>query len=40
MASDAAIVALCEKQLTGFLRGFLHRQQGVDFVPHIEVVYR
>jgi hypothetical protein len=40
MASDAAIIALCEKQLTGFLRGFLQRQKGVDFVPHIRVVYR
>jgi hypothetical protein len=39
-AKEAAIMALCEKQLTTFLRNFLQKQQDVTFVPHIEVVYR
>ena len=29
MASDPAVVALCEKQLVGFLRHFLQQQPGV-----------
>ena len=40
MASDPAVVALCEKQLVGFLRNFLQQQPGVKVVPQISVTYR
>lgn len=40
LASEPAIMALCEKQLTGFLRDFLLKQPDVTTVPHIAVVYR
>lgn len=40
MATDAAIVALCEKKLIEFLRSFLQKQPGVSVVPFISVVYR
>ncbi len=40
LASDPAIIALCEKQLTTFLRNFLLKQPDVTTVPHIAVVYR
>jgi hypothetical protein len=40
LASEPAIVALCEKQLRAFLRDFLARQPGVRLIPDIEVVYR
>lgn len=40
LAAEPAIMALCEKQLTGFLRAFLLKQPNVTSVPHIEVVYR
>jgi hypothetical protein len=40
LASDPAIMALCEKQLTTFLRNFLLKQPDVTTVPHIAVVYR
>jgi len=40
LASDPAIMALCEKQLTTFLRNFLLKQPNVTTVPHIAVVYR
>ena len=40
MASDPAVVALCEKQLVGFLRHFLQQQPGVQVVPQISIVYR
>ena len=40
MASDPAVVALCEKQLVGFLRNFLQQQPGVQVVPQISIVYR
>ncbi|NUZ06572.1 hypothetical protein [Piscinibacter koreensis] len=40
MASDAAIVALCEKNLAAFLRAFLAKQPGVRHVPAVRVVYR
>jgi hypothetical protein len=33
-------MALCEKQLTSFLRAFLLKQPNVTTVPHIAVVYR
>ncbi|MGB7905333.1 MAG: hypothetical protein WCF43_11605 [Steroidobacteraceae bacterium] len=39
LASEPAIMALCEKQLTTFLRTFLLKQPGVTNVPHIAVVY-
>jgi hypothetical protein len=39
LASEPAIMALCEKQLTMFLRTFLLKQPGVTNVPHIAVVY-
>lgn len=39
MASEPAVLALCEKSLTGFLHGFLSRQPGVTQVPRITVVY-
>lgn len=40
MAKQAAIAALCEKRLIEFLRDFLAKQPGVQFVPQILVVYR
>ena len=40
MASDPAVLALCEKQLTGFLRNFLQQQPGVKAVPQITLSYR
>ena len=40
MASDPAVLALCEKQLTGFLRNFLQQQPGVKVVPQITISYR
>lgn len=39
MASEAPILALCEKKLIEFLHGFLAKQPGVRVVPHISVVY-
>lgn len=39
MEADAAIVALCEKQITAFVRHFLLQQPGVSTVPAIFVVY-
>jgi hypothetical protein len=39
LASEPAIMALCEKQLTTFLRTFLLKQPGVTNVPHIAVIY-
>ncbi|MBL8250166.1 MAG: hypothetical protein JNK31_00700 [Candidatus Competibacter sp.] len=39
MASDAAIVALCEKRLIAFLHDFLAKQPGVKIVPQISVIY-
>lgn len=39
LASEPAIMALCEKQLTTFLRAFLLKQPNVTTVPHIAVVY-
>ncbi|WP_200933040.1 hypothetical protein [Acidovorax sp. Leaf160] len=39
LAADPAVVALCEKSLTGFLADFLARQLGVKAVPRITVVY-
>jgi hypothetical protein len=40
LASDPAIIALSEKQLTTFLRNFLLKQPDVTTVPNIAVVYR
>ncbi|EJE54474.1 hypothetical protein PMI14_00574 [Acidovorax sp. CF316] len=40
MASEPAVVALCEKSLTAFLYAFLEKQPGVKSVPRITVVYR
>lgn len=40
MASDSAVVALCEKRLIAFLHDFLAKQPGVKIVPQISVVYR
>jgi len=39
LASDPAIMALAEKQLSTFLRNFLLKQPNVTTVPHIAVVY-
>lgn len=39
LASDPAVIALCEKKLVEFLREFLRQQPGVRSVPHIRVVY-
>jgi hypothetical protein len=39
MASEAPILALCEKKLIEFLYGFLAKQPGVKVVPHITVTY-
>ena len=40
MAAEPAVMALCEKSLTGFLYSFLSKQPGVTQVPHITVVYK
>lgn len=40
MASDPAVVALCEKKLLDFVYGFIEKQPGVKVVPRITVVYR
>jgi hypothetical protein len=40
IATEPAVLALCEKQLTTFLRAFLLKQPNVTTVPHIAVVYR
>jgi hypothetical protein len=40
MASDPAVVALCEKKLLEFLYAFIEKQPGVKVVPRITVVYR
>jgi hypothetical protein len=40
LATEPAIMALSEKQLTAFLRAFLLKQPDVTTVPHIAVVYR
>jgi len=40
LAGEPAIMSLCEKQLTTFLRNFLLKQPDVKSVPHIAVVYR
>lgn len=39
MASDPAIVALCEKKLIDFVYSFLSKQPGVKVVPRISVAY-
>jgi hypothetical protein len=39
MASEAPVLALCEKKLIEFLHGFLAKQPGVKVVPHITVIY-
>lgn len=39
MASDPAVVALCEKRLVDFLSSFLAKQPGVKVVPRISVVH-
>ena len=39
IASDPAVMALCEKKLTEFLADFLRKQPGVTMVPQIRVVY-
>ncbi len=39
LASDPAVMALCEKKLVEFLREFLRQQPGVRSVPHVRVVY-
>jgi hypothetical protein len=39
LASEPAIVALCEKQLAQFLRDFLRKQPDVKIVPEIRIVY-
>lgn len=39
LASDPAVMALCEKKLVEFLREFLRQQPGVTHVPHIRVTY-
>ena len=37
---DEAVIALCERRLTEFLRDFLSKQPGVKTVPAITVVYK
>lgn len=39
MASDPAVMALCEKKLADFVHAFLAKQPGVKVVPRISVVY-
>ena len=39
MASDPAVVALCEKRLIAFLHDFLAKQPGVKIIPQITVTY-
>lgn len=40
MASEEAIVALCEKKMIAFLRDFLAKQPGVKMVPGITISYK
>ena len=40
MASEPAVMALCEKSLTEFLYSFLAKQPGVKQVPRITVAYK
>lgn len=40
MASEEAVVALCEKKLVAFLHDFLAKQPGVKIVPTIAVSYK
>jgi hypothetical protein len=40
LASDPAVVALCEKRLAAFLHDFLAKQPGVKIVPQITVTYQ
>ena len=39
LASDATVVALCEKRLIAFLHDFLARQPGLKIVPQISMTY-
>jgi hypothetical protein len=40
LASDEAVVALCEKRLIAFFEDFLSKQPGVKHIPNISVEYR
>ena len=40
LQNDPAVVALCEKKLEEFLRGFLARQRFVGAIPAVRFVYR
>lgn len=40
LKNDPAVVALCEKKLEEFLRGFLARQRLVGAIPAVRFVYR
>ena len=40
LASDPAVMALCEKKLIAFMTDFLARQPGVKSIPTISVVYK
>lgn len=40
LASNEAVIALCEKKLIAFLKDFLAKQSGVTKVPNITVTYK
>jgi hypothetical protein len=40
LATDEAVVALCEKRLTSFFEDFLSKQPGVKRIPPVFVAYR
>jgi len=40
LAADEAVVALCEKKLTAFLKDFLAKQPGVKHIPNIIISYK
>ena len=40
LASDPAVVALCEKTLLAFLRDFFAKQPGVKHIPNITITYK
>lgn len=40
LAADEAVIALCEKKLTAFLKDFLAKQPGVKHIPNITISYK
>ena len=40
LASDEAVMALCEKNMLAFLRDFFAKQPGVKHIPNITITYK